>query len=81
MSPTIKFLTAPFVALAFLMFLPAIGFVLFFHAILSKLLSSLDTLVAAPAPTGMAALTGYEAGKPANDLHEVEKEVDAARSR
>jgi hypothetical protein len=85
------FVVVPVIGLAFLMFLPAIGFALFAKAIALRLTghvaegaSSLAATVAPGVATGAAYMAGHkEADKPAGkvtpELEKLEKEIEEQR--
>jgi hypothetical protein len=85
------FLVIPVVGLAFLMFLPAIGFVLFAQAIALKLTgrvaegaSALAATVVPDHATGAAYMTGQKEGEkpaaaPAPELDKLEQEIKEKR--
>jgi hypothetical protein len=77
----VLFLIMPVVGLMFLMFLPLIGFILVGKALWLATAGRLfrSTVLAPPAMTGAAALTGNEAGGPAEPLKELENEVSRRR--
>ena len=86
------FLVVPVIGLAFLMFLPAIGFVLFAQAVALKLTGhvaegagALAATVAPDLATGAAYMAGHKEGeKPAAkvtpEIEELEKEIGEKRS-
>ena len=86
------FLVVPVVGLAFLMFLPMIGFALFGKAIAMKLTghvaegaSSLAANIAPDVATGAAYMTGHKdeekaPGKVAPEIEKLEKEIKEKRS-
>lgn len=79
--PFVNLMLAPIWGLAFLMFLPLIGFVLTAQALLKPLFSGLH--LGAPA-TGAAYLTGHEgSNRPVSGdvLETVASEVEAAKER
>jgi len=85
------FLVVPIVGLAFLMFLPMIGFVLLAKAIVMKVTgqvaegaTSLAATVAPDLATGAAYMTGKKEGEKAEaknpELEKLEKEIEEKRS-
>lgn len=86
------FLVVPVIGLAFLMFLPAIGFALFGKALVMRLTghvaegaSSLAATVAPDLATGAAYMTGHKdeekpAGKVTPELEKLQKEIEEKRS-
>ena len=86
------FAVVPVIGLAFLMFLPAIGFVLFAKAVALRLTghvaegaSSLAANIAPGVATGAAYMTGHKdeekpAGKVTPELEKLEKEIEEKRS-
>jgi hypothetical protein len=86
------FAVVPVIGLAFLMFLPAIGFALFGKAIVLRLTghvaegaSSLAANIAPDMATGAAYMTGHKdeekpAEKVAPELEKLEKEIEKKRS-
>ncbi len=84
------FLVVPVVGLAFLMFLPAIGFALFGKAVVMKVTgqvaegaSSLAATVAPDLATGAAYMTGKKEGEKAEkdaELEKLAKEIEEKRS-
>ncbi len=83
------FLVVPIVGLAFLMFLPAIGFFLLAKAVVMKVTghvaegaTSLAATVTPDLATGAAYMTGKKEGKPAeksDELEKLEKEIEEKR--
>jgi hypothetical protein len=86
------FVVVPVVGLAFLMFLPAIGFALFGKAVVMRLTghvaegaTSLAANIAPDLATGAAYMTGHKdeekaAGKVTPELEKLEKEIEEKRS-
>lgn len=79
--PLIALLLTPIMGLAFLMFLPFIGFYLSVSALVQKV-TPLFTLPAAPA-VGTAYLTGHEVGTPESktDLEQLDEEIQSRRAK
>ena len=83
------FLVVPVVGLAFLMFLPAIGFFLLAKAVVLKVTghvaegaTSLAATVTPDLATGAAYMTGKKEGEPAeksDELEKLEKEIEEKR--
>lgn len=86
------FAVVPVIGLAFLMFLPAIGFALFGKALVMRVTghvaegaTSLAATVAPDMATGAAYMTGHKdeekpAGKVTPELEKLEKEIEEKRS-
>jgi methylthioribose-1-phosphate isomerase len=81
MNYYLKIVSMPFVALAFLMFLPAIGFVLVAQALVQKIVNVIKVVTVQPSPAiGVAHATGAEPKSvPTDELEELAKEVEAKR--
>ena len=84
--PMVGLLISPIIGLAFLMFLPLIGFVLAFKALGMKIMKIarplFDSAVGPVSVPGSAHLTGTEPKEnknPENDLDQLAKEVKARR--
>jgi hypothetical protein len=81
-NPLLALLVTPIMGLAFLMFLPFIGFYLSVQALFKKFFSVFN-LVTVPSPTvvGQAHLTGHEGDKKIDSpvLEELSKEIDSRR--
>ena len=80
--PLIALLLTPIMGLAFLMFLPMIGFYLCAQAIVVKT-SHVFNVNTVPVATGAAYLTGHEShgSTSSEDLEELNKEIQSRRAK
>jgi hypothetical protein len=83
--PLVALALTPIMGLAFLMFLPFVGFYLALSALFQKvghLVTGLFETLVKPSPvTGTAHLTGQEGTTGSDDLKELDKEIQARRSK
>jgi hypothetical protein len=75
------FLIAPIIGLAFLMFLPFIGFYLVAKEIVVRMYTAVEHLIHMPAAVGTANLTGHDSGEKIKSdvLVDIQKEIDSRR--